>query len=207
MQLLSLFRTADSTQPPTRAAITATAAHALLLLALVGTFHRSPHLAPLQMPGTTQGVALLTDYSAGSPAHATGALSTKQPEQKPSTSAQALTAPATPNKTSAPTDLGTGNSTDSGLGQGEINLALQKYFPYPRPDLSTLPHGFSGDVVLNATVDADGKISNLTLLKGLGPTIDNTVIATVKNWSYTPATRNGVPVPSEQELHFHYERS
>jgi protein TonB len=44
-------------------------------------------------------------------------------------------------------------------------------------------------------------------MKGLGQPIDDVVIATVKQWSFAPATRNGVPIPSEQELHFHYERS
>jgi len=62
-------------------------------------------------------------------------------------------------------------------------------------------------VILDAVVDQNGKIAELRLIQGLGPAIDNVVIATVKQWSYTPATRNGVPVVSEQELHFHYERS
>jgi len=89
---------------------------------------------------------------------------------------------------------------------GEISLALEKYFPYPKPDLSSLPHGTRGDVILDAVVGADGKIEELTLVQGLGPAIDSVVIATVKEWSYIPAMRGGVPVPSKQELHFHYER-
>jgi protein TonB len=36
--------------------------------------------------------------------------------------------------------------------------------------------------------------------------VDETVIAAVRQWEYTPAKKNGVPVVSEQELHFHYER-
>jgi hypothetical protein len=28
----------------------------------------------------------------------------------------------------------------------------------------------------------------------------------VEQWRYTPAKKDGVPVPSERELHFHYER-
>jgi protein TonB len=28
----------------------------------------------------------------------------------------------------------------------------------------------------------------------------------VKQWLFTPATKGGVPVASEQEFHFHYER-
>jgi hypothetical protein len=29
---------------------------------------------------------------------------------------------------------------------------------------------------------------------------------TVNQWTYVPAMKNGVPVASVQELHFHYER-
>ena len=110
--------------------------------------------------------------------------------------------------TSAPsTERGAENSAQSGLGDGDITIALQKYFPYPKPSLSTLPHGTAGDVILTAVIDEHGKISGLTLLQGLGPAIDNEVIQTVNQWTYTPATKNGVPVASVQELHFHYERN
>jgi protein TonB len=62
-------------------------------------------------------------------------------------------------------------------------------------------------VILDAVIDEHGKISDLKLMHGLGQPIDDVVIATVRQWSFAPATRNGVPIPSEQELHFHYERS
>ena len=55
-------------------------------------------------------------------------------------------------------------------------------------------------------IDEHGKISELKLLQGLGPAIDDEVIQTVNQWVYTPAMKDGVPVPSVQELHFHYER-
>ena len=61
-------------------------------------------------------------------------------------------------------------------------------------------------MILDAVIDDHGKITQLTLVKGLGSPVDETVIATVQQWTYTPAMKNGVPVASEQELHFHYER-
>jgi protein TonB len=36
--------------------------------------------------------------------------------------------------------------------------------------------------------------------------VEQQVIATVQTWTFTPATRNGTPIASEQELLFHYER-
>jgi protein TonB len=117
-----------------------------------------------------------------------------------------LEAPQVAHTQQAQTEVGVGTSARSGLGEGDITIALQTYFPYPKPDLSGLPHGTKGDVVLDAVIDEHGKIAQLTLLKGLGSPIDESVIATVQSWSYTPAMKNGVPVTSEQELHFHYER-
>jgi protein TonB len=154
------------------------------------------------------GLSLLTYYSPGGPQTSSNELQAKkavatealshQPSPVPAPKTQAVAAPKT--------DAGTGTASESGLGDGDVKIALQKVFPYPKPDLSALPHGTRGDVILNAVIDAKGNISELTLLKGLGPEIDNAVIATVKQWSYSPATKNGVPVSSEQELHFHYER-
>ena len=99
-------------------------------------------------------------------------------------------------------ELGVGGAGQSGQGEGNITIALEKYFPYPKPSLDTLPKGTAGDVILNAVIDEHGKISQLTVVQGLGPAIDNEVIATVNQWVYTPAMKDGVPVPSVEELHF-----
>ncbi len=192
-----------------RSGILSVALHLLLLLGLFGVLKKTPQIAPYKLPGTAKGVSLLTYYSPGSPAHTVSDVPTKQPTETASLSSlrPALALPRPTTAAAPATEPGTGSATQSGLGEGDIRIALQKYFPYPKPDLSALPHGTTGDVILDAVVDEHGNISHLTLVKGLSPAIDNLVIATVKQWSYTPATKNGIPVPSEQELHFHYERS
>jgi protein TonB len=93
------------------------------------------------------------------------------------------------------------------LGDGDISIALVQFHPNPKPDLSTLPLGTAGDVILDAIIDDHGKIARLTIARGLGSPIDDTVLATVGQWTFTPATRNGVPTASEQEILFHYEHS
>jgi len=45
---------------------------------------------------------------------------------------------------------------------------LETYFPYPQPDLTSLPRGTKGDIILDAVIDESGKITELTLVKGLG---------------------------------------
>src|SRR5665213_3463741 len=177
-----------------RSTLLSTLAHAVVLFLAFGVLHTS-HIAPFKLPGTAHGFTMLTYYAAGSPPHAVSDIPEKAPvKQKADTSHAALTLPMPkPKPLAAPaTQDGTGNSSDDGLGEGDIKIAEQTYFPYPRPSLSSLPHG---------------NISDLKLMKGLGQPIDDVVIATVKQWSFAPATRNGVPIPSEQELHFHYERS
>jgi len=95
----------------------------------------------------------------------------------------------------------------SAWGQGQITIAYAKFFPHPAPDLSTMPAGTEGDVILTALIDEQGKISDLTLLAGIGPAIDHDVIQTVRQWTFTPATKDGLPISSRQELHFHFKSS
>lgn len=205
------FALLDSTRPPTgalwRGRLVSAAAHAAVLLAVSGLLHHAAVTATYKLPGTAHGVMQLTYYAPGSPERATSTLAVKQ-EQKPLPSLRAAAA-ASPRSQIASLDAqsGIGLAQQSGLGDGDISIALQKYFPYPRPDLALLAPGTKGDVVLNAVIDEQGKIADLTLIKGLGPSIDNTVIATVKQWTYSPAMKNGSAVRSEQELHFHYEKS
>jgi protein TonB len=61
--------------------------------------------------------------------------------------------------------------------------------------------------MLSIVIDATGRITDIKLDRGLSPAVDQTVIATVQQWNFAPATRNGQPIASEQELLFHYERS
>ena len=192
-----------------RSTLLSTLIHAVVLVLAFGVLHTA-HIAPFKLPGTAHGLTMLTYYAAGSPPHAVSDIPEKAPvPQKADASHAALTLPAPkPKPPAAPaTHDGTGNSPELGLGEGDIKIAQQTYFPYPKPSLSSLPHGTSSDVILDAVIDEHGKISDLKLMKGLGQPIDDVVIATVKQWSFAPATRNGVPIPSEQELHFHYERS
>jgi protein TonB len=182
--------------------------HVLLVVALAGGFRHEVATAPYKLPGTAQGVRLLTYYSPGTAPHAVNTVAKKEVVEKPSvlSTKAALTAP--PTQSGAPAaETGTGSSAESGKGEGEIRIAVQTYFPYPKISPSVLPRGTNSDVILNAVIDPAGKIAELTVVKGMGPGIDDVVMATVKAWTFTPATRNGVAISSEQELHFHYERS
>jgi protein TonB len=185
------------------------ATHLCLILLLVGGVHRSSRvLAPYRLPGTAHGVSILTYYSPGSFQSHSSNEPIKSPEKTKSAPAirPDLRASQPIQSEAAQSQAGIGVSSQSGLGDGDISIALESYFPYPEPDLSSLPRGTKGDIILDAVIDESGKISALTLVKGLGSPVDESVIATVQQWRYTPAMRKGVPVSSERELHFHYER-
>jgi len=182
--------------------------HVAGLILLAGVLHGSVKLAPYRLPGTREGMQLLTYYAPGSTRVAVSDISGKVVDRpKPvSTVHSAVSAPKVDQAATVSTERGIASSGQSGLGDGNITIAMQKYFPYPTPSLSTLPRGAAGDVILNAVIDEHGKIAELTLLQGLDPAIDDAVIETVNQWVYVPAMKNGVPVASVQELHFHYER-
>jgi protein TonB len=187
---------------------------ALHLLFLAILLHRpSMRIAPVMLPGTHDGSHLVLAFAPGrSPAQqnltlpnphsaALKPLPLKQKTTKPEDQQASLN---TPTPATRSTDNTPGNDA---LGTGDISIALLAVFPTPRPDLSQLPHGAKGDVVLDVVIDENGKIAQLTMERGVGHGVDESVIATVRQWEFHPATRNGKPVASEQELLFHYERS
>jgi protein TonB len=193
---------------PGRAGSVSFCVHAIAILVALGWMHHSPHVEPSRLPGSHNGVQFLTYYSPGSIRAAANSVHSKVTEKPVATLAVKPAVAPLQTDTLSTLESKQGDSTagQSGLGDGNITIAMQKYFPYPKPSLSTLPTGTAGDVILKAVIDEHGKITQLTLLAGLGPAIDDEVIQTVDQWVYTPAMKDGVPVPSVEELHFHYER-
>jgi protein TonB len=187
--------------------------HLLLLGILI--HQRASFVAPIRLPGSEHGTNLSVAYL---PGRAPIQASTPNPKALPQQVVSNTPVPAPPTQkpkttttspnTNAPSspDPNSTIGADS-LGSGNVNIALASYFPSPKPDLSALPHGTKGDVILDVVIDTTGKIADIKMASGLGHGIDETVIATVQRWTFKPATRDGQPVASEQELHFHYEKS
>ena len=50
-----------------------------------------------------------------------------------------------------------------------------------------------GDVALQAEIDTDGNVENVSVLRSV-PELDEYAVAAVKQWKYEPATVNGRPV-------------
>ena len=194
-------------------AIASAALHLLLLGILI--HQRASWIAPIRLPGNDHGTNLMVTYL---PGRAPIQASTPNPKATPQQTAAdtPLPTPPTPKlktntaspNTNSPASPNPDSTTGAdSLGSGNINIALASYFPTPKPDLSTLPRGTKGDVILDIVIDTTGKIADIKMTSGLGHGIDETIIATVQQWTFHPAIRDGRPVASEQELHFHYEKA
>ncbi len=185
--------------------------HGILISGFV-YFHHEPTVL-VKPPGSAKGTQLSIFYLPGVPApHSNIRVKTHKQAVKstpPSPSPvieQAKPLEASTGSTASSSSHPTEEIGNNAQGDGDLNIALAQFFPYPQPDLSKLPRGASGDVILDAVIDANGKITKLTMIHGMGYGIDETVLSTVQQWTFKPANRNGTPVASEQELHFHYER-
>jgi protein TonB len=187
-----------------------TASIALHLLILAAVLHHRATLVVTAHPGERDGHRLILTYTPGSHIAAAALESQRSPKiiaPAPSRAlaAKVATPPLAPPATAASTSTAAISGADA-LGDGDIRIALVDAHPTPQPDLSKLPSGTQGDVVVDIVIDSTGKIAKYTVERGLGHGVDDTVIATIQGWTFHPATRNGVPVASEQELLFHYVR-
>ncbi len=205
-------RSPKPADPLPRTILASALLHALILAPLLP---RHPQVAPMRLPGTRHGSRIELAYLPGrAPVRTSVPNPRSHPQQVAARTPQpALSAPparasaASPNTTSPTSAQPDSPAGTDALGDGNVSIATVAFFPPPKPDLSPLAHGAAGDVILDVIIDASGKISDIKMTRGLGHGIDETVIAAVQQWTFRPATKDGQPIPSEQELHFHYERS
>lgn len=76
----------------------------------------------------------------------------------------------------------------------------------PDPVFGSDAIGVEGDVVIEITIDEQGTIVQKVVLQSLSPALDNRVLAALEKWHFTPAFKNGVPIPSKQDVHYHFPR-
>ncbi len=111
-------------------------------------------------------------------------------------------------KLTAPAPLRAGSYNGSLLqGPGsshETRIALPVVGPQPPISSSDLPMGNNGDVIVEITIDEQGNVVKTAVLKGIRNDLDQKVIATLQGWRFKPATQDGVPIPSQQDVHFHF---
>src|ERR1700722_20135017 len=72
---------------------------------------------------------------------------------------------------------------------------------YPASAVSERKHA---DVILTLTVDADGHVSSVTVAQSGGEDLDEAAVVAARQWTFTPATRDGAPVASRIRVPFHF---
>ena len=88
----------------------------------------------------------------------------------------------------------------SGVAEG---LKIHSEGPkYPR---EARERGIQGDVILQATIDTKGEITNLKAVKG-DPILAEAAIDAVKQWKYKPYLLNGEPVEVETTIKVVFHR-
>ncbi len=78
----------------------------------------------------------------------------------------------------------------------------------PRYPQDQIREHVQGEVVLYALIREDGSVDSVQLVRSLEPALDKCAMEALAEWKFTPASRNGVPVPLEAVIHipFHYAR-
>jgi TonB family protein len=72
---------------------------------------------------------------------------------------------------------------------------------YPQAALAAGKHA---DVVLIVVVGADGHVAEVTVETSGGSELNEAAITAMKQWTFRPATKDGVPVPSRIRVPFHF---
>ncbi len=204
-----MFAPLPSRRGSLRSTSLSVAGHVLVLGAIAVVMRQHP-VRVYTLPGTSSGTHVELAYLPGkAPApvvHATPKVK-RQPSLAPLAPMPHLTvteSTPSPSYSSTPAKAPDSAAGTDSWGSGDVQIALTTYSPSPAPDLSALPHGVQGDVVVDVTIDPSGKVSELAVLHTLGYGIESSVIGTLKTWTFRPATKDGTPIASVQELHFHY---
>jgi len=92
--------------------------------------------------------------------------------------------------------IGTGGGTGGGPYRPGSGIAPPSLLREVKPDYTEegRRRGVEGDVDLEIVVRGDGSVGDVKLVRGLGTGLDQRAIDAVRQWRFSPATRQGVPV-------------
>jgi TonB family protein len=79
-----------------------------------------------------------------------------------------------------------------------ITTADPVVYPWELPDSE-------GNVVVEITIDERGEIVRKTVIRSMGPKLDEKFLAALDSWHFHPAMHNGTAIPSKQDAIFHFK--
>ncbi len=188
--------------------------HAMLIYTLVRP-PRPTFVTPSQVAYGHGGVGNELVYLArtGAPAgHSIAAQARRPatlPRALPRRTAATPPAPEKRDSVSAIADAARAGSPYGSLLQGpvtghDVRPALPIEFPKPAVFPWQIPAGVEGNVVVEITIDAQGLVTDTRVLQGLGHGIEEKCVAALRSWRFRPAMMDGRPIPSQQDVYFHF---
>jgi protein TonB len=105
----------------------------------------------------------------------------------------------------ASSDICNGNASDS---PNCVTPPTATYSPEPKYPDNEHKSGHEGDVILKVLIDTDGTPRDISVARSLGPDFDAAATAAVQTWRFTPAMKNGKPIPFHMAIQvaFHARR-
>jgi len=75
-----------------------------------------------------------------------------------------------------------------------LTLPVRQFTPRPSYTPKAKKAGIQGEVILRSVLDKQGRVTKIEILEGLPKGLNEQAIQAVKEWRFTPAKMNGVPV-------------
>lgn len=97
-----------------------------------------------------------------------------------------------------------GSVVDGYLSGRDVRPALPLIYPNPDVYPWQVPNGVAGTVIVEVTIDVHGTVIATKIIQRLGHGIDEKVEAAVRNWRFRPATVDGQPIASQQDVLYRY---
>ena len=98
-----------------------------------------------------------------------------------------------------------GSAAEGPFSGHDIRPALPMSEHDPIVNTDDLPGGVEGTIVVEITIDAEGNVISKSVLQSLGPSIDGEVLNALDSWHFRPATRDGTPIASKQDVVYHFK--
>lgn len=102
---------------------------------------------------------------------------------------------------------GSGGNTGGGVKQvgGGVSAPVEIYRVEPEFSEEARKAKISGNVLVNLWVDRTGRVTHVSVLKGLGMGLDEKAIEAVKQFRFKPAMENGKPVTVEMNIDVNFQ--
>ena len=91
-----------------------------------------------------------------------------------------------------------------GFSTINYQLAVQTSGVIPTISTDDLPPRFEQYLVVEVTIDIDGRVADARLTTGMAtPKIEHTLLSAIRGFTYIPAKRDGTPIPCQIDLVIH----